>query len=394
MIDSIGNAIRRSACGRGVVGLVACAALVVWDVGQRAHAPTEARAVWSAPQAMSDTSAWVNDGGGLIPMPVNTPAAHASTLVAMPAGSASVISAFWFAGSRESGPDVQIAASQFDRATQQWSPASVVVNRNDLATQLGFGVRRLGNPVAWVDAQGRVHLFVVATGLGGWAAGRVVHLRQRDPSSSLESKAFEVLRPLPLSWLWNTSFLVRAVPLTLQDGGMVLPVHFELGIKYPVALRFDAQGNFLGMVRMSQRTHVLQPTLLAVSPVHWLALMRDQRPHGKVTAVETRDAGRSWTDLPDLSLANPDASIAGLALAPGQMVLAHNSSPRSRTTLDLSRSSNGTDWTLIQRLAHGETPAEFSYPTIVWAEGHGWISYTDRRQRIAWQRFGKPVVSP
>ena len=197
-----------------------------------------------------------------------------------------------------------------------------MVNRDDVAAHLGFAVRRLGNPVAWVDGQGRIHLFVVATGLGGWAAARVVHLRQREPSSALDIKAFEVLRPLPLSWLWNTSFLVRAAPMALQDGGMVLPVHFELGIKYPVALRFDAQGDFQGMVRMSRRTYVLQPTLMPLTDVHWLALMRDQRPNGKVTAVETRDSGHSWADLPDLPLDNPDASIAGLATAPGQMVLA------------------------------------------------------------------------
>ncbi|MFZ2219322.1 MAG: sialidase family protein [Rhodoferax sp.] len=394
MFEAVGAVIQRSVYGRAMVGLVASAVLVAWDVGQRGHPPTAAQAAWTVPDAMSDTAAWVMDGQGLIPMPDNTPSAHASSLVAMPAGSAAVVSAFWFAGSRESGPDVQIAASQFNRAIQQWTPARLVVNRDEMATQLGFGVRRLGNPVAWVDGQGRVHLFVVATGLGGWAAARIVHLRQRTALSTLDTNAFEVLRPLPLSWLWNTSFLVRAPPMALQDGGMVLPVHFELGIKYPVALRFDAQGDFQGMVRLSRRTHVLQPTLLPVSDGHWLALMRDQRPEGKVTAAETRDGGRSWTDLPDLPLDNPDASVVGLAVAPGQMVLAHNSSWRSRTTLDLSRSSNGTDWTLIQRLAHGEIPAEFSYPAITWAEGHGWVSYTDRRQKIAWQRFGVPTTSP
>lgn len=394
MFDTVDVAMRRSVYGRWVMGLVACAALVAWDVSHRDHPAIAARAAWVVPQKMSDTRAWVNDGQGLIPMPANTPAAHSSSLVAMPKGSPSVLSAFWFAGARESAPDVQIATSHFDRATQQWSDASFVVNRDDMATQLGFGVRRLGNPVAWADAQGRIHLFVVATGLGGWAAARIVHLRQRDPSSSMDIKAFEVLRPLPLSWLWNTSFLVRAAPMALQDGGMVLPVHFELGIKYPVALRFDAQGDFQGMVRMSRRTHVLQPTLLPMSDVHWLALMRDQRPNGKVTAVETRDGGRSWADLPDLLLDNPDASVAGLAAAPGQMVLAHNSSPHSRTTLDLSRSSDGVDWTLLKSLAHDETPTEFSYPAITWADGHAWISYTDQRQHIAWQRFATPVTSP
>lgn len=394
MFDAVDAAIRRSVYGRWVAGLAACAALVAWDVSHRGHSPTEARAAWVMPQGGTNAQAWVNDGQGLIPMPANTPAAHASSLVAMPKGSPSELSAFWFAGARESAPDVQIAASQFDRTTQQWSKATFVVNRDDMAAQLGFGVRRLGNPVSWVDAQGRTHLFVVATGLGGWAAARIAHLRQREPSSALAINSFEVLRPLPLSWLWNTSFLVRAAPMALQDGGMVLPVHFELGIKYPVALRFDASGDFQGMVRMSRRTHVLQPTLLPMTDAHWLALMRDQRPNGKVTAVETRDGGLSWVDLPDLTLDNPDASVAGLAVAPGQMLLAHNSSPHSRTTLDLSRSSAGESWTLMQRLAHGETPAEFSYPAVAWAEGHVWTSYTDRRQKIAWQRFARPKTSP
>ena len=51
---------------------------------------------------------------------------------------------------------------------------------------------------------------------------------------------------------------------------MVLPVHFELGIKYPVALRFDANGEFKGMVRISNRKHVLQPTLLMLDEFRWL----------------------------------------------------------------------------------------------------------------------------
>ena len=55
----------------------------------------------------------------------NAPAAHAATLLALPAGQPAALQAYWFAGSRESGPDVQIATSQFDRATRQWSPATL-----------------------------------------------------------------------------------------------------------------------------------------------------------------------------------------------------------------------------------------------------------------------------
>ncbi len=324
---------------------------------------------------------------GQIPMPPGTPAAHASSLLPMPPTHPAALLAFWFSGSRESGPDVQIAAAAFQRAGQQWSDARFVVNRHAAGMELDFGLRRLGNPVAWRDAQGRIHLFVVATGLGGWAAGRILQLRQTDAGPSFDTLAFEPVRVLPLSWLWNTSYLVRAMPLALKDGGMVLPAYFELGSKYPVALRFDAAGEFVGMVRMSQRGYLLQPTLLMRSESEWLALMRDNSPQRTLRAAETRDGGEHWQDLPDLDLANPDASIAGLSLQPGLMLLAHNPRPDTRAVLDLSVSRDGLQWQRLLTLAQGEGPAEYSYPALAWADGSLWVSYTDQRRSIAWQRL-------
>jgi predicted neuraminidase len=308
-------------------------------------------------------------------------------LVAMPAASAAVLTAFWFAGDRESAPNVQIAASQFDRATQQWSAPKYVINRHTLGAQLGSGIRRIGNPVAWLDASGRMHLFVVATGLGGWAAGRVLHTVQRSAGQDLAELEFAPLRMLPLAWLWNTSYLVRSAPLPLADGGMVLPVYFELGIKYPVALRFDAAGNFVGMERISQRKHLLQPTLIATSPTDWLALHRDNRRDGRVAVARTTDGGAHWRDADSLALVNPDAAIAGLSLSPQHQVLVHNASPHSRALLDLSASADGLAWSRAAVLEQGTDADEYSYPALAWADGSLWISYTDHRTRIAWQRF-------
>ncbi|MES2878224.1 MAG: sialidase family protein [Pseudomonadota bacterium] len=371
---------------RLLFGLLICAVLMGVDVERRSAPTPLAQAVWPAAEKTGSGNSLTLTGKGHIPMPANTPAAHASNLLAMPAAHPSAVLAFWFAGTRESAPDVQIAASQFDRATQQWSEARFVVNRHVIGDQLGFYVRRLGNPVAWLDREGKIHLFVVATGLGGWAAARIVHLRQSNEGPDFGNLSFDAVRVLPLSWLWNTSFLVRTAPLALADGGMVLPVHFELGIKYPVALRFDASGEFKGMVRISSRKHLLQPTLLMQSESHWQALMRDNNLAGKVAVAQTLDGGQTWTDEADLALDNPDSSVAGLALAPDRLFLAHNSSPRSRMTLDLSRSEGGDKWDFSQRLAHGEG-REYSYPAVAWADDSLWVSYTDQRQRIAWQRF-------
>lgn len=387
MFDSLRVLNRRARCVRLCWGLLACFVLVGLDLALRSAAVPFAQAVWPAPPKVISAKQLVLIGKGHIPMPVDTPSAHASSLLAMPLSHPSSVMAFWFAGARESGPDVQIAAAQFDRLTQQWSPARFVLNRFAIAEQLGFGVRRLGNPVSWLDRQGKIHLFVVATGLGGWAASRIVHLRQNNEGQAFSELSFDVVRVLPLSWLWNTSFLVRAAPLPLADGGMVLPVHFELGIKYPVALRFDAKGAFKGMVRISSRTHLLQPTFLMLSESKWLALLRDQSEVGKVAVAQTLDHGRSWVDLPDLELHNPNSSIAGLALAPGHLYLAHNSLPHGRTVLDLSRSVAGRDWALVDALEHGAGQDEYSYPALTWADDSLWVSYTDQRERISWQRF-------
>ncbi|MDH4463946.1 MAG: exo-alpha-sialidase [Acidovorax sp.] len=331
--------------------------------------------------------------GGDVPMPPGTAAAHASSLLPMPAGHAAALSLFWVSGERESGPLVQIAATQWDRATQAWLAPRFVVNRQQMGDLLGHGLRRLGNPVAWADAQGRMHLFVVATGWGGWAASRVLHLQQSSASQGLAELAFAPVRVLPLSWLWNTSFLVRNAMLPLQDGGAVLPVHFELGLKYPAVVRLDANGEFVGLTRMSNRTHNLQPSILPQSPTQWVALMRDERHGGKVTAARTDDGGAHWTDLPDLPLGNPDAAVAGFVLGPQQMLLAHNPTPEGRARLDLSRSADGLQWTLQQTLAKGAEEAEFSYPALAWADNALWISYTVDRATLSWQRFavgGKP----
>ena len=363
--------------------------LVALELWRQPAALAPAQAAW--PQAaVPESGLLILKSAGRIPMPENTPAAHASTLLALPADHPAVLQAYWFAGTRESGADVQILSSEFERASQQWSPAVAVVNRHQAGAELGHGLRRIGNPVAWRDAQGRTHLFVVATGLGGWAAGRILHLRQDAAQQS-----FMPLRTLPLSWLWNTSHLVRAMPLPLADGGMVLPVYFEIGVKYPLALRFDAAGEFRGMTRMSQRRDLLQPTLLPRSETEWLALLRDNRADRKLRAVKTEDGGRSWSDLPDPGPANPDASVVGLALRPDLMFLAHNPRTESRAQLVLSQSRDGGQaWTVLETLAQAPAGSEMSYPSMVWAENSLWVSYTEQRKAIAWQRFIFVPVAP
>jgi predicted neuraminidase len=376
-------------------GSLAQAALPLAETVLGAGSSVPATTAISSPErsVKSASTRLVETAQGTIPMPANTPAAHASSLLAMPAASAAQMLAFWFAGERESAPNVQIAFSWFDRSKQAWMPARFVVNRFDLGAKLGFGIRRLGNPVAWQDADGRIHLFVVATGLGGWAAGRIAHLQQAGDAAGLSAQkpqdyVFEPVRVLPLSWLWNISYLVRAAPMPLADGGMLLPVYFEIGIKYPAVLRFGPRGEFVGLTRMSMRGDTLQPSIVPLSADVWLGFMRDHSAAHRVPVAQTRDAGRTWRDAPDLALANPGSSLAALRLPDGRLVMALNSLPNSRRYIDLALSVDGLAWeTAVAMERADKIQDEFSYPAMAWDGEQLWVSYTDQRRSIKWRRY-------
>jgi len=374
---------------RSLIAGIACGVLLAVELGWRDVPLAAAPAVVHETAAAS--SQLLRTGQGHIPMPEGALSAHACDLLVMPEGHPWSLMAFWFAGSREAAPDVQIASAHLLRGSDSWSPARYAVGRQDL----GFGTTRLGNPVSWLDNKGQAHLFVVATGLGGWAAARTVHLRQRDAQSIAHPHGFEVQQVLPLSWLWNYSYLVRSSPLELTDAGMVLPVYFEMGRpSFPVALRFDADGRMRSITRMAHGQNMMQPALLPLSDTSWLALARDGSPQRRIRVSQTIDAGASWQDAPNLDLPNPDSSIATLRLPDGTMLLAHNNTAEGRHILDLSTSRDGRQWQHMMTVAQGGAGTEYSYPSLAWADQQVWLSYTDQRRHIAWQRFAVVPQKP
>ena len=355
--------------------------------------PAPARVSLNAIDSGSGSARLVKSGGGEIPMSANTPSAHASTMAPLPSGHSSLIAAAWFAGERESAPDVRIAFSTFEKAGQRWTPARFIVDRESLAKELGFGIRRLGNPVLWRDDDDRLHLFVVGTGIGGWATSRIIHLQQSDDGTEAEQLHFEARAVLPLSWLWNLSHLVRNAPLVLANGSVVLPIYFELGTKYPTMAQLDRTGSFRGISRISRKGNLLQPAILPLSENRWLAYMRMSGGTHRIAMAETKDAGTNWQDRPDLELPNPNASVAALN-ANGVPALTFNPSSTGRDRLVTATSADGERWNISAELALGQTGDEYSYPAMLWHEDALWVSYTDRRRHIAWQRFTIVRQSP
>jgi predicted neuraminidase len=325
----------------------------------------------------------------MIPMPEGVPSAHASTLVALGGGE---LLALWWAGSRESAPDVAVYASAWQ--DERWTPARRIVERHELSAQLGFGVRRLGNPVAWVARDGRLHLYVVATGPGGWAAARVAHLISID-----RGKTFKAKRVLPLSPLFNTSVLVRSHPVALDDGGWLLPAYFEMGHKMPMLIAMDAMGVPQWSRRIGASTASLQPALLPVSPTQLRAVMRDQSPQHRIRQALSQDAGLSWSDATALEAVNEDTAVAALRLAQGGYVMVHNDRAAEGTPrhwLRLSTSADAGVWQAALDVQRGAPGEEYSYPSLLQIGDRLHLSYTFQRKAIAHRvyRIGAAPAAP
>ena len=363
------------------------AALVLawtWDAWRESTEPEHAHprfAVASSPAAgnlLHAVPTLTEVESHVLPVPPDKPMSHASSLVALTERDGRrVLVAYWFAGSRESGPDVEILTSRFDPASNAWSAPTVAVNRQVLAQQLDFSVRRLGNSVGWVDRTGKVHLFAVATGLGGWSASRIVHLVSGDSGHT-----FTPMRVLPLSPFFNTSNLVRAPVVPLDDGGALLPLHFEIGNKYPLALRVSASGHPRELTRMAADGEALQPDVVPLDSLRAIALLRDRGDARTMKLLSTSDGGRSWVDQGATNLANPNSSVAGMRLPSGIMVAVVNTSPEGRHDLAIAASSTGHDWRIIHMIEAGVENEEFSYPALLLEDGRLHVTYTHRRQSI------------
>jgi predicted neuraminidase len=386
---------KRPHCWKSAVLALLCLGSMHWvEAGRWSSAAGRAPAALSVDSAGEAT--WlvepkvllVERSRGRIPSPPGAPSAHASSIAVLPGGD---LLAYWWAGARESAPDVQVYMSRY--AAGQWSAPVAVVERKALGAEIGFGIRRLGNPVPWVAPDGRVHLYVVATGLGGWAASRVVHLTSSD-----EGREFSAVRVLPLSPLFNTSVLVRNNAVATADGGWLLPAYFELGHKFGMVVSFDRDGVPRWLSRIGGSTSSLQPAIVPMNERKLVAMLRSHDPLERLQVATSRDGGRTWTDEPESVLPNHGTAAAALRLTGGAFVLAHNETPvaggTSRQRLRLSTSLDAREWSPAREVRIGVPSEEFSYPTLQQVGQQLHLTYTDRRLAIAHDVYDIHFVGP
>ena len=270
----------------------------------------------------------------------STALVHAASMVELPDGR---IRAFWFAGSREGAPDVDIHSALFDPASGQWSEETSVLSREQLSRQWGRYVRKLGNAVPVLDADGRMRLFVVAVSFGGWAASRLVVLESDDLGRS-----WDFDEALTTSPFMNISTLVKTPPIRYADGTVGLPVYHEMVGKFGELLRLDKHNHIIDKERIGHGRKAIQPLILVDSPRRATAYLRNESEDhpGMIYRSDTRNGGEDWSPLAGGNLVNPSAAVGGVALAPDHWLLVANCNSKERDDLCLKETlDSGATWT-------------------------------------------------
>ena len=270
---------------------------------------------------------------------------HAACLVELTEGR---VRAFWYSGSREGAPDVEIRTSVFDPDRGGWDEEKTVATAGGTQQSIWRYVRKVGNPASIRTPDGTLWLFYVTVSIGGWGGSAVNAVASRDGGET-----WEPARRLVSSPFLNLSTMVRGEPVQYADGTIGLPVYQNLVGSFGQLLRVDGAGAVIDRQRLGDAGSCLQPTVLVRSPTEALALLRNagaEQPR-RVVGTTTRDAGRSWGPLVRLPLLNPDAALSGVVLPDGRILVALNDVEVERDALSLVVSSDGgVTWRTARQL--------------------------------------------
>ncbi|HUL76745.1 MAG TPA: sialidase family protein [Vicinamibacteria bacterium] len=271
--------------------------------------------------------------------------AHAACLVELGDGR---VRAFWYTGSREGAPDVEIHTAVFEPRRGVWDHEKVVAGPESTRRALRRYVRKVGNPAAVRAGDGRLWLFYVTVSVGGWSGASIAAVTSRD-----DGETWDPARRLICSPFLNLSTLVRGEPFLYADGTIGLPIYQSLLGSIAELVRVDGSGAVVDRQRLSADRHSPQPIVLVRSATDALVLMRSSGPEGphRVGDTATHDAGLTWAPPGRLPLPNPDAALSGVVRPDGRILVALNDVEVERDALSLFDSADGgATWRKVRRL--------------------------------------------
>lgn len=301
------------------------------------------------------------------------PQCHASTVLPVAGGSFLVA---WFGGTHEKHDDVGIWLSK--GTPGKWSaPREVAKLREDPHW----------NPVLFRKDSNEVILyFKVGKTIDEWETW---YMTSRDDGETW-SEAKELVAGDK-----GGRGPVRNKPLLLSNGALLAPASNEKkGVWNAFVDRSEDGGTtwtasaFVPLNRDSfPGEGVIQPALWESQPGHVHMLLRSSA--GVICRSDSEDYGKTWSLVYKTSLPNPNSGIDLTKLANGTLVLIFNrdsSNWGARHPISLAVSKdNGKTWPVITDLEKGSGDDEFSYPSVVSLGDTVALTYTWKRQRIAFR---------
>ncbi|MBV7338876.1 exo-alpha-sialidase [Chloroflexi bacterium TSY] len=292
---------------------------------------------------------------------------HASSLVQFRNNKMLVV---WFGGSHEGNDDVGIWCAE--RFQTRWSSPRLLAKVDN---------RPHWNPVLFVDANGRLHLyFKVGRHIQEWVSwtmtsddeGATWTTPRELVSGDREGRGPVKNKPIRLAsgaWLAGAS-------METEDSSSVFVDRSEDG-----GATWQATDPLLLDRNVCAGKAVIQPTLWESEPGHVHMLMRSTC--GLICRSDSRDDGRTWSPIYATELPNNNSGLDIARLYDGTLALVCNPvAERVRTPLSILLSfDNGHTWP--RRLDIESEPGEYSYPAIIPTPVGMAITYTWRRERIA-----------
>lgn len=289
----------------------------------------------------------------------------------------------WYAGSYETARDVGVwmttAPAPADTPAA-WMPPRVVIDRGRATAELHRFIDKVGNAVVFTDDSGRLWLVYVTIAVGGWSGSSLNACSSTDGGDTWGPS-----RRLATSPFFNVSELVRAAPVRLDSGDLILPVYHECMGKFPELLWLEPTGDALRVrkTRLTGGRTLLQPAVVPLDQKHCLAFLRDHSPARRLVVQRSSDTARTWLPPEPTPLPNPDASVAAVRLSDGTVLVACNLASQGRATLDLVLFDPAADaWHRLATL--DDEPGErFAYPYMVQdRRGRVQLVYTWKMRRV------------
>ncbi len=303
---------------------------------------------------------------------------HASTLIHLGNGEYMIA---WFGGTHEKHDDVGIWMSKGKPGA--WSePYEVAKIRNNAHW----------NPVLFKDDKGLIHLyFKVGKEITDWETWEITS----DNGGKTWTDARELIKGDK-----GGRGPVRNKPIILSDGTWLAGASFEENtgdMHWDVFIdRSEDNGKtwtatpYIELDRNDfSGKGVIQPTLWESAPGRVHILVRST--NGKIYRSDSDDYGITWCKFYATDMPNNNSGIDLVKLQDGTLVLAYNPVSEnwgSRAFLNIAVShDNGITWPEKIILEDGAEQGEYSYPAIIAYDNKIALTYTWKRQRVAFWEF-------